>query len=237
MLASHKAQNLYGLPHILVVDDDERIRTLLTRYLEQNGFLVCVASDAKAAREMLSRFQFDAMVLDIMMPGETGLDLTLDLRKTKDIPILLLTALGEVDDRITGLQTGADDYLPKPFEPQELVLRLQALLRRRKLPEASASAFKLGRWEYDVLHSELKCGDELVKLTTVENTLLQALTGRAGEAVSREELAEICELDGGERTIDVQVTRLRRKLEDDPKQPRVLQTIRGKGYLLRGEIL
>ena len=237
MLASHKAQNLYGLPHILVVDDDERIRTLLTRYLEQNGFLVCVAPDAKAAREMLSRFQFDAMVLDIMMPGETGLDLTLDLRKTKDIPILLLTALGEVDDRITGLQTGADDYLPKPFEPQELVLRLQALLRRRKLPEASASAFKLGRWEYDVLHSELKCGDELVKLTTVENTLLQALTGRAGEAVSREELAEICELDGGERTIDVQVTRLRRKLEDDPKQPRVLQTIRGKGYLLRGEIL
>lgn len=237
MLASHKAQNLYGLPHILVVDDDERIRTLLTRYLEQNGFLVCVAPDAKAAREMLSRFQFDAMVLDIMMPGETGLDLTLDLRKTKDIPILLLTALGEVDDRITGLQTGADDYLPKPFEPQELVLRLQALLRRRKLPEASASAFKLGRWEYDVLHSELKCGDELVKLTTVENTLLRALTGRAGEAVSREELAEICELDGGERTIDVQVTRLRRKLEDDPKQPRVLQTIRGKGYLLRGEIL
>ena len=237
MLASHKAQNLYGLPHILVVDDDERIRTLLTRYLEQNGFLVCVASDAKASREMLSRFQFDAMVLDILMPGETGLDLTLDLRKTKDIPILLLTALGEVDDRITGLQTGADDYLPKPFEPQELVLRLQALLRRRKLPEASASAFKLGRWEYDVLHSELKCGDELVKLTTVENTLLQALTGRAGEAVSREELAEICELDGGERTIDVQVTRLRRKLEDDPKQPRVLQTIRGKGYLLRGEIL
>ena len=237
MLASHNAQNLYGLPHILVVDDDERIRTLLTRYLEQNGFLVCVASDAKVAREMLSRFQFDAIVLDIMMPGETGLDLTLDLRKTKDIPILLLTALGEVDDRITGLQTGADDYLPKPFEPQELVLRLQALMRRRKLPEASASAFKLGRWEYDVLHSELKCGDELVKLTTVENTLLQALTGRAGNVVSREELAEICELDGGERTIDVQVTRLRRKLEDDPKQPRVLQTIRGKGYLLRGEIL
>lgn len=236
-MASHKAQNLYSLPHILVVDDDERIRTLLTRYLEQNDFLVCVAGDAKNAREMLKRFQFDAIVLDIMMPGETGLALTGDLRKTTDIPILLLTALGEVDDRITGLQTGADDYLPKPFEPQELVLRLQALLRRRKLPEAVASAFKLGRWEYDVLHSELKCGEELVKLTTVENTLLQALTGKTGEVVSREELAEICELDGGERTIDVQVTRLRRKLEDDPKQPRVLQTIRGKGYLLRGEIL
>lgn len=237
MLASKGSQSYYSIPHVLVVDDDERIRVLLTRYLEKNGFIVCVASDAQSAREILARFAVDAMVVDIMMPGETGLDLTEDLRKTTDIPILLLTALGEVDDRITGLQSGADDYLAKPFEPQELVLRLQALLRRRPLPQPPARHYRLGQWEYDSLHCELKKNNETVKLTTVENTLLQALTSKAGEAISREELSNICELDGGERTIDVQVTRLRRKLEEDPRQPRVIQTVRGKGYLLRGDVI
>lgn len=233
-----KQQKLADLPHVLIVDDDDRIRQLVSRYLHENGFVVSMAADAGQAQEMLKLLEFDALIVDIMMPGQTGLEFTKELRETNDIPVLLLTALGEADDRITGLETGADDYLPKPFEPKELVLRLQSILKRRPPPKVSDDKpFKVGRWTYDPVHNELQDGDEVVRLTTVENNLLCALAGRSGQTVSRDELADICDLDAGERTIDVQVTRLRRKIEDDPKAPRSLQTVRGKGYLLRVEDL
>jgi two-component system phosphate regulon response regulator OmpR len=166
-----------------------------------------------------------------MMPGESGLDFTKSLRQRSDIPVLLLTALGEAGDRIAGLETGADDYLPKPFEPRELVLRLQAILRRRAAM-MKPSAFRMGAWLYDPGLNEISDGDRAVRLTTAEGVLLQALARRSGETVGREELAALCGVDAGTRTIDVQVTRLRRKLEDDSRTPRFLQTIRGKGYRL-----
>lgn len=227
------AEKLAGLPHVLIVDDDDRIRQLVSRYLREHGFVASTAADAAQAKEALGIFAFDALIVDIMMPGESGLEFTAALRKSSDIPVLLLTALGESVDRIAGLETGADDYLAKPFEPKELVLRLQSILRRRPKAEAAPTSFKVGRWEYDPAHKELRCGAELERLTTVEDNLLRALASRAGEVVSRDDLAEMCDMDAGERTIDVQVTRLRRKIEDDPKMPRCLQTVRGKGYLLR----
>lgn len=232
-----ETQKLANLPHILIVDDDDRIRQLVTRYLEDNGFFVHAAANAGRALELITMLEFDALIVDVMMPGQSGLDLTKDLRTRTDIPVILLTALGEADDRIRGLETGADDYLAKPFEPKELVLRLQAILRRRPPPKLlkEIRSFKVGRWLYDPAHNELQDGKETVRLTTVEDNLLCALAGYAGQTVSREELAELCNLDAGERTIDVQVTRLRRKIEDDPKAPRCLQTVRGKGYLLRIE--
>ena len=228
--------NLEELPHILVVDDDERIRTLLLRYLQEHGFLAVAASSAKEASDILERFIFDALVVDVMMPGETGLEFTTRFKKNSDLPVLLLTALGETDDKIAGFESGADDYLSKPFEPRELVLRLQAILRRRPKPEVLKS-FKVGRWVYDESVNELKDGADVQRLTTVEGNLLRALASRAGEVISREDLAVLCDLDAGERTIDVQVTRLRRKIEDDVKRPRCLQTVRGRGYMLRIESL
>ena len=225
------------LPHILVIDDDERIRQLASRYLQENGFIACVAADAVQAWDLLELLEFDALVVDIMMPGQGGLDFTRVLRQTNDIPVLLLTALGEATDRIAGLECGADDYLAKPFEPKELVLRLKAILRRRPKAkiEVENSTFKVGRWCYNSVYKELQDGADIVRVTAAEDNLLRALASRAGEVISREELAQICGFDSGERTIDVQVTRLRRKIEDDPKMPRCLQTIRGKGYLLRIE--
>ncbi|AEP09276.1 response regulator [Micavibrio aeruginosavorus] len=227
------ADKLATRPHILVVDDDDRIRQLVTRFLHENGFVVASAESAGAARELLAHLDFDAMVVDIMMPGETGLELTKSIRAHNDIPVLMLTALGEADDRIAGLETGADDYLPKPFEPRELVLRLNAILRRRPKPVADMRV-RLGRWVYDPAVNILQNDSDIQALTTVETTLLKALISRAGEAISREDLARMCNLDdSGERTIDVQVTRLRRKIEQDTRTPLVLQTVRGKGYMLR----
>lgn len=226
--------HLEELPHILIVDDDERIRSLLLRYLREHGFLAVAASSAQEASDILDRFVFDALVLDIMMPGETGLEFTKRLKQGRDIPVLLLTALGEADDRITGFESGADDYLAKPFEPRELVLRLQAILRRRPKVEVLRN-FRVGRWLYDESVNELQDGDDMIRLTTVEGNLLRALASRAGDVISRDDLAALCDLDAGERTIDVQVTRLRRKLEDDVKRPRCLQTVRGRGYMLRIE--
>ncbi|NCC21204.1 MAG: response regulator transcription factor [Alphaproteobacteria bacterium] len=222
-------------PHVLVVDDDARIRQLVSRYLTQNGFVSVSASSAGEARELMESLEFDALVVDIMMPDETGLAFTSALRERSDIPVLLLTALGDAQDRIAGFENGADDYLPKPFEPRELVLRLQALLRRRPKPVSEASRFRVGRWSYDGDADELidEEGGDIVRLTAVEANLLRGLASRAGEAVSREELARICNMESGERTIDVQVTRLRRKLEEDSRTPRLLQTVRGKGYMLR----
>ena len=220
-----------GLPHVLIVDDDDRIRQLVSRYLNEHGFVAGTAGNAGEAREVMKRLAFDALVVDIMMPGESGLEFTKSLRGKTDIPVLLLTALGETGDRIAGLESGADDYLPKPFDPRELVLRLQAILRRRQAAQKKSS-FRLGRWLYDPAQNELRDGGEALRLTSAEGTLLQALGSRAGEAVSREELAALCGVDAAGRTIDVQVTRLRRKLEDNPKAPRCLQTVRGRGYRL-----
>lgn len=219
---------------MLVIDDDERIRSLVVRYLQENGFVACAAESAAQAEALLPLLEFDALVVDVMMPGENGLEFTKKIRRAGDLPVLLLTALGESGDRIAGFESGADDYLPKPFEPRELVLRLQALLRRRPKPVAAGDEESLwvGRWLYDPAYKELRDGDRIVRLTAVEDNLLRALAGRAGQVVGREELAALCGLDAGERTIDVQVTRLRRKIEDDPKMPRALQTVRGKGYLL-----
>lgn len=224
-------------PHVLVVDDDRRLRDLLRRFLADNGFRVTVAGDAREARATVGSFAFDAIVLDVMMPGESGLHLAGDLRKRIETPILMLTAMGESEDRIAGFEHGADDYLVKPFEPRELVLRLRALLRRAARPAAPAGGdeIRLGAFRFRLDRLELSRGDERVKLTETEARLLAALARKAGAPMSREELAAETGAEGGERAIDVQVTRLRRKLEDDPRGPRYLQTARGKGYLLLPE--
>jgi two-component system, OmpR family, phosphate regulon response regulator OmpR len=219
-------------PHILVVDDDTRLREALRRYLSQNGFLVDTAADAAEARRKLESLAFDMLVLDVMMPGESGLDLTRSLAGR--VPVLLLTAHGQPGDRIAGLEAGADDYLPKPFEPRELVLRIQSILRRLPKPVSSSPDLQFGRWIYDPQRDELRSGDEIVRLTGTEAALLKVLAAIPGQVLTREELVERANVDGSNaRTIDVQVTRLRRKLEDDPRLPRYLQTVRGEGYVLR----
>ncbi|UYV37144.1 response regulator [Rhodobacteraceae bacterium D3-12] len=225
-------------PHLLIVDDDERIRLLLQKFLKRNGFLVTGARDAAHARRILSGLDFDLIVMDVMMPGEDGISLTRALRETMATPILLLTAKGETEDRITGLEAGADDYLAKPFEPKELLLRINAILRR--MPEAQAETLKpkvlhLGAIRYDIERGEMWRGDELVRLTATEGQLMRIFADTPGEAVSRAKLVEDLGRDGGqaqERAVDVQITRLRRKIESDPKQPRYLQTVRGAGYML-----
>ena len=232
------AQGYEMLPHVLVVDDDDRIRDLLTRFLTKNGFVILASSNADHARKTMEMFIFDALIVDIMMPEETGLVFTKTLRESgQNVPVIYLTALGEAQDRIAGFETGADDYLPKPFEPKELLLRLEALLRRTMNVAASQKpqAYMIGGWLYEPEMRALQKNEDTIRLTDVENNLLSALVELAGQTVDRETLAQKCDLDGGERTIVVQVTRLRRKIEADPKNPRVLQTVRGKGYLLRAE--
>ena len=221
-------------PHILVVDDDTRLRELLRRYLSENEFIVSVASGADEARRLLAGITFDLLVVDVMMPGEDGLSLTQSIRRDSTIPVLLLTARGEVVDRIAGLESGADDYLVKPFEPRELLLRISTILRRAA-PPATQTHIQLGDCRFDIERGELWRADVLIKLTSVEERLLNALALAAGEAVSREALIEQSNIDGGARTIDVQVTRLRRKIEPNPRAPRFLQTVRGHGYRLRPE--
>ena len=225
--------------HLLVVDDDERIRSLLKKFLMRNGFLVSTARDAAHARRVLAGLEFDLIVLDVMMPGEDGMALTRSLRETLQTPILLLTAKGETEDRIAGLEAGADDYLAKPFEPKELLLRINAILRR--VPSAPTENgegpkyLKLGEIRYDVDRGEMWHGDEPIRLTATEAQLMKIFSTQPGEPVSRAKLVEDLGRDRGqaqERAVDVQITRLRRKLEADPKQPRYLQTVRGAGYML-----
>lgn len=219
--------------HILVVDDDGRLRELLQRFLSDNGFMVTSAGDAGEARRKLESFTFDLLVIDVMMPGETGLSLTESLRQTSSVPILMLSAMGEADDRIAGLEHGADDYMPKPFEPRELLLRIRTALRRRPPVEAaSASEVTFGPCRFDRRRSELTRDGERVRLTETEARVLKVLSARPGEAVDRETLSEEAALEGSERAIDVLITRLRRKVESSPKDPRYLQTVRGKGYTL-----
>ena len=223
--------------HVLVVDDDARLRGLLSRYLAEQGFRVTTAGHAAEARDQLRVIQPDLLVLDVMMPGETGLDLTAALRAERsDLPILLLTARGAPEDRIRGFESGADDYLGKPFEPYELVLRLRAMLRRvapAAAPEPSGP-LQLGPLRFDVERAELRDADAVVHLTGGEAALLQALGRRPNEVLSRETLVETLQMDeAGERAIDVLVTRLRRKLEADPREPRFLYTVRNRGYILK----
>lgn len=223
-------------PHILVVDDDARLRELIRRYLVGNGFLVTTAADAADARGKLAGLAFDLLVLDIMMPGENGLALTEALRRDGDVPILLLTARDAPDDRIAGLEAGADDYLAKPFQPRELVLRITSILRRHAARPADpppSAAVRLGRLLYHPDRDELRAGDEVIRLTTAEAGLLRVLAASPGVTFTRDELAERSREVGNARTIDVQVTRLRRKIEPDPREPRYLQTVRGEGYVLR----
>lgn len=223
--------------HLLIVDDDERIRKLLQKYLVRQGFWVSAARDAAHARRLLEGLDFDLIVMDVMMPGEDGFSLTRSLRKALTTPILLLTAKGETEDRIKGLEAGADDYLAKPFEPKELLLRINAILRRLPIIEDDIVPrhLQLGGKTYDIERGELWEGDDLVRLTATEAQLLKIFSATPGEAVSRTSLVEQLGRDQGqaqERAVDVQITRLRRKLEADPKQPRYLQTVRGAGYML-----
>ena len=226
------------VPHILVVDDDDRLRDLLQKYLNENGFRVTAAENAQVARAKMASISFDLLVLDLMMPGEHGLDFASSIREGalvgKDVPILMLTAMGETDDRITGLETGADDYMAKPFEPRELLLRIKSVLKR--VPAESESVPKeavMGDLRFDMARAELKQGEASIALTSGEENLLRILAEMPGRTLSREELSARLAMDGGERASDVQVNRLRRKIERDPKSPRYLQTVRGQGYILR----
>ena len=224
--------------HLLIVDDDERIRDLLKKFLVRNGFLVTAARDAAHARRVLSGLDFDLIVMDVMMPGEDGVSLTRSLRETNSTPIMLLTAKGETEHRIAGLEAGADDYLVKPFEPKELLLRINAILRR--MPETPAQEtvpkiLHLGPIRYDIERGEMWQGDDLVRLTATESQLMKIFSAQPGEPISRAKLVEDLGRDRGqaqERAVDVQITRLRRKIEPNPKQPRYLQTVRGAGYML-----
>ena len=220
-------------PHLLVVDDDARLRELLRRYLSDSGFRVTAAADASEARSNLVSFAFDLVVLDVMMPGESGLELTRALRTEGRIPVLLLTAMAEPEDRVNGLEQGADDYLSKPFEPRELVLRIRNLLQRRPTADFASKDIRFGGCRFDVARGELYRGGDLVHLTAAEAGLLSMLAQKAGQAVSREELS--MSLSGNVRNVDVQMTRLRRKIEPDPRYPRYLQTVRGTGYALKPE--
>lgn len=225
-------------PHLLVVDDDARLRALLQRFLAEQGFRVTAAADAAAARRALAGFEFDLVVLDVMMPGESGIELVESLRREgQDVPVLMLTARGAPDDRIAGLEAGVDDYLGKPFDPRELALRIRTILRRAAPPAPqplAAAPIQLGpRW-FDIERAELRGPEGVVRLTGGEASLLQALARRPGSVLSREDIAEALGTpEAGERAIDVQVTRLRRKVEIDPREPRFIQTIRHRGYVLR----
>ena len=219
--------------HLLVVDDDARLRELLRRYLSDNGFRVTLAADAAEARASLARFAFDLVVLDVMMPGESGLDLTRALRGEGGAPVLLLTAMAEPGDRVNGLEQGAEDYLAKPFEPRELVLRINNILQRRPRPDMAARELRFGGCRFDPVRGELFRGGDIVHLTAAEAGLLSILAHKAGQAVSREELSLSASMGGNVRNVDVQMTRLRRKIERDPRFPRYLQTVRGTGYVLK----
>ena len=214
-------------PLVLVVDDDTRLRKLLQKFLSENGFRVFTAADTREADDMMDWY--------VMMPGETGIEFTRRLRAgNQNVPVLILTAMGETDDRISGLEAGADDYLPKPFEPRELLLRLNGILRRvmSKPPEKQKAEVKFGTHRYDLDEHVLYRGSERVRLPLAESALLQLLAERAGQDISREELAQKTGNETNLRTIDVQITRLRRKIEPDAGTPRYIQTVRGKGYSL-----
>jgi two-component system phosphate regulon response regulator OmpR len=222
-----------GAPHLLVIDDDARIRSLLSRYLSEAGYRVTAAASASEARARLAGLTFDLMILDVMMPGETGVEFARTLRRTSQVPILMLTALGDPRDRISGLESGVDDYVSKPFEPRELLLRIANLLRRSApaLPgTADAAEVRFGDFSFHLGRGELRSGDEIVRTTERERELLRLLAEQRGGPVSRDALAG--KGAANERAVDVQINRLRRKIEKDPSHPLLLQTVRGSGYRL-----
>ncbi len=218
-------------PHILVVDDDHKIRALLGRFLASNGFRVTEACDAASARSHMRGLSFDLVLLDVMMPGESGLSLARDLKATRPVPICMLTALADTEDRISGLEAGVDDYVSKPFEPRELLLRIRNILRRGQAPSAPRDDIRMGPCMFNMTRGELRRDDECVKLTERERDLMRLFAQRIGVPVPRHELSSD-ESTGSERAIDVQINRLRRKIESDPSNPVYLQTVRGKGYIL-----
>lgn len=228
--AADKSGPADDAPHILVVDDDRRIRELLKRYLTENGYRVTTAEHAAEARARLTGLSFDLLVLDVMMPGESGLDLTRDLRRNSTVPILMLTARGEASDRIDGLERGADDYLAKPFEPRELLLRIGTILRRTQAPgSVKHDEIALGPCRFNITRGELWNGDAQIRLTTREVQLMRIFAANPRKPLSR---LDLCDNEAAERSIDVQINRLRRKLESDPRNPVYLQTVRGEGYAL-----
>ena len=224
--------------HILVIDDDDRLRELLQKYLSENSFRVTAAENTNDARAKMKNISFDLLILDLMMPGEFGLEFAKSIRSRKDfsreVPILILTAMGETEDRISGLEVGGDDYMVKPFEPRELLLRVQSILRRTtKEDKLLPTESNLGTMVFNLDREELRQGDKIIWLTSGESKLLKILAERPGIVFSREDLSNQLSLNSGERAIDVQVNRLRRKIETEPKSPRYLQTVRGRGYILR----
>jgi len=231
-VSNHQSLDRVGI-HLLVVDDDDRIRDLLKTFLSKKGFRVSTAADAAKARQLMQTLAFELIILDVMMPGESGFEFTQSLRKTHDIPIILLTAKGDSEDRIEGLTLGADDYLSKPFEPQELVLRIESILKRMQI-NLPASEVIFGPWQFDLERRVLSNNGERAHLTTGEEALLTMLARRGGAAVSRHALAEQIKAKS-ERAVDVQMTRLRRKIELDEGEPQWLLTVRGVGYRLLTE--
>jgi two-component system phosphate regulon response regulator OmpR len=219
-------------PHVLVVDDDQRIRDLLASFLHQNGFRVTTAGHVVAARSAMRGLAFDIVILDVMMPGDlNGVDFARELRKQSPIPILMLTALSEAEHRIIGLEAGVDDYLGKPFEPRELLLRLNNIMKRQAGDSQPKDEIRMGEYAFHIVRGELRHGEETVKLTERERDLMRLFAGRRGTTIPRHELIT-GEATGSERAVDVQINRLRRKIEVDPSNPVYLQTVRGKGYIL-----
>lgn len=213
--------------HILVVDDDDRLRDLLKRFLHDHGFAVSTAASTADARYLMSLFIFDLMVLDVMIPEESGLEFAAALPRPT-LPILMLSARAEAEDRITGLEAGVDDYLTKPFEPKELILRIRAILKRVQSLNAAKHHLQFGAYQFDLKNHQLQLEGQPIYLTTTEATLLKVLAECSGQAVSRAQLAELANL-GSDRSVDVQITRLRKKIER-PTQPVFIQTVRGEGY-------
>ncbi|HEX2581407.1 MAG TPA: response regulator transcription factor [Dongiaceae bacterium] len=213
--------------HILVVDDDRRIRELIAKYLDDNGFRVNTAADAAAAREQMRAIAFDLVILDVMMPGMNGLDFTRELRSQSNVPVILLTARGEAEHRIDGLERGADDYLPKPFEPRELILRINAVLRRVTLAEQAEPIVQFGPFVFDIGQRRLMREGNIVELTPAEAAILALLARHANRVVGRDVFGQ------DSRSLDMHVTRIRRKIEPDPHQPLYLQTVRNQGYVLQ----
>ena len=220
-------------PHILIIDDDEQIRDLLQAFLQNQNWTVTTAGDTEQADAVLKIFKPDVIILDVMMPKETGLEFLNRYRQTSDVPVLMLTAASELDDKVAGLLAGADDYLAKPFEPEELLLRIKAILRRTKPESIAPSKIKIGTMEFDLERGILTQGDSILKLTEGESALLSILAINPGQIFTREELAKHSKIEGDDRAVDVQITRLRKKMEADPKTPLYVQTIRGQGYILR----
>ncbi len=226
------AEHYQHKPHILIVDDDDRLRALLQKFLSEQGLMVTAASDAAEARRKMEWFDFDLMVLDVMMPGETGLELLASMSNKRHVPVLILSAMAEADDRIAGLEIGAEDYLIKPFEPKELVLRVRSILRRANIEKEKSQTITFGNSVFDLSTALLERAGKTVALTSTEAAMLKLLAEHKGSPVSREELSGLMAGGASERSVDVQITRLRKKIEEGDGKPVYLQTVRGAGYVL-----